>query len=428
VKPAAFVSAGPSLESTLEELRALDAKVFATAEAMKRLDKAGIRAQELGDPLGIERIFKFGHKEIHLFGFDCSIADENATRLCFDNEVFFTTKDLATHAHMLVRAVLALTDRGAVINIHGKGMFQQMVQGVIRDAQERVLTAVYDMHVSPPTYEVMNFLAAAEKYRVDNGFTCIDVMFFPGPMHGFRDDGLPPSPAQRESMLHRLCVSGARLLPSVRNVHVMKKRVQLNAEDIFPPDWTNDRPRFAYGPKLQKYGHRCLTATAAAKDAVKGRFPKPYVSITLREAEYWPNRNSNIAAWSRAARFLRDEGYVPVIVPDTNGRSRIHEGEEFSPAAWDVDLRMALYEGAVLNLFISNGPMALPMLAAKPCPYITFIIQDETSPATQKEFLTANGLAVGEQWSDHGLTLWEDDTPENVIRALNGWFQKKVAA
>jgi hypothetical protein len=72
--------------------------------------------------------------------------------------------------------------------------------------------------------------------------------------------------------------------------------------------------------------------------------------------------------------------------------------------------------------------MALPMLAAKPCPYITFIIQDETSPATQKEFLTANGLAVGEQWSDHGLTLWEDDSPDNVIRALSGWFQKKAAA
>lgn len=427
MRPAAFVSTGPSFESTLDELRALNAKVFGSAEAVKRLEEAGIHAQELGDPVGIERIFKFGHKEIHLFGFDCSIQDENATRVAFENRVFFTTQALAQHAQMLVGACLDLAEKGAKISVHGSGMFPHMVRSVMRDAGERVLTAIYDMQVAPPTYEVFNFLATAEKYRIEKGFTSIDLIFLPGPIFGFRDDGLPPSPAERASMLHRICVSGARLLPSVRNVHVMNKRSQIAAKDVFPPDWTNEKPRFAYGPKYQKNGLRCLVSTQAARDEINRRFPKPYTTITLREAEYWTNRNSNRAAWERAARWLQFEGKPAVVVPDTHGTG-LHGVAEFAPASWDPDLRLALYESAELNLFIANGPMALCILAAEPCPYIMFSIPDETSPATQQAFLDANGMKLGDQWSSNGLTLWESDTPDNVIRALEGWFKTKKEA
>lgn len=424
MKPAAFVNDGDSLASSMEELRAFDGKVFATPRAAVFLDDAGVRYQPLGDPLGVARIYSFGHKEIHLFGFDLSGPEGAGQRVCFENRVFFTTPDQATHAQMLMQAVSELLGRGATIGVHGDGMFPHMARCVTRDMGERVLTAVYDMQVSPPTYEFFTFLAEAERYRVARGFTCIDVVFAPGPMHGFRDDGLPPSLAERQSMLHRICVSGARLLQSVRNVYVQTKRTHIDGE-VFPPDWTNERPRFHYGPRFQKNGHRCLAATQAARDEINRRFTRPYSTITLREAEYWPARNSNRVAWDRAARWLQREGMPPIVVADTHGRS-LPGFENFSAASWDVDLRLALYEGAQLNLGVANGPMALLHLAAEKCPYILFQKPDESS-ATPQAFIDAQGIKHGEPWSEHGWTQWEDDTPDNVMRVLQDWFWNFVS-
>lgn len=424
MKPAAFVSDGASLASDLPALKALDAKVFATPKAAEILELAGIPAQVLGDPFGVNRIFSFGHKTIHLFGFDLS--SDGGTRVCFESRVFYTTPDQAAHAQMLLRACLELMGRGATICVHGGGMFQHMAIAVMRQAQERVLKAVYDMQVCPPTYEFFSFLSQAEKYRAENGFTCIDMTFFPGPMYGFRDDGLPPGPAERQSMLHRICVSGARLLPTVRNTHVMQARAHVDG-DVFPPDWTNDRPRFLYGPKFQKNGYRCLVSTQAARDEINRRFSKPYTTITLREAEYWPNRNSDLAAWSRAARALQYRGTPAIIVPDTHGRG-INGQESFEPASWDVDLRLALYESAVLNLGVMNGPMVLPMFAVEPAPYLIFQKPDETSPGTQEAFMQAQGIRPGDHYTDNGWTLWEQDTPENVERAVQSWFKQEKAA
>lgn len=424
MKPAAFVSDGPSLEETLDELRTLNAKVFAMPAAVPMLVQAGILCQTLGDPMGVRRLREFGHKEIHLFGFDLCVPEGDGARVAFENEVYYTTQERATHAQMLVAACLDIAAKGVTITAHGKGMFQAMLRSVLRDMQERVLTAVYDMQVSPPTYEVFSFLAEAEKYREAKGYTCIDVVFAPGPMHGFRDDGLPPSTSERASMLHRICVSGARLLPSVRNIHVMTKRAQL-AGEFFPPEWTNERPRFHYGPRFQKNGHACLEATRAARDEIALRYKQPYVTITLREADYWPKRNSNRAAWERVSRWLQWEGMTPIIIPDTHGRGLVG-WEEFSPAAWDVDLRLALYEGAVLNLGVVNGPMVLCMFAKCRPPYLLFQKPDEESPGTQEAFMLAQGIKPGDGYTPNGWTVWENDTPDNVMRSVQDWFSIKA--
>lgn len=421
MKPAAFVYDGRSLGDTLDELRTLGAKVYAMPAAEAVLAEAGIHAQPLGDPLGVLRIHSFGHKEIHLFGFDLCNPEGEGTRICFENRIFFTNPDKAKHAEMLVKACLDLSIKGVDIGIHGDGMFPYMAKCVMRDTLERTLTAVYDMQVSPPTYEVFSFLSQAEKYRAANGFTNIDVVFAPGPMHGFRDDGLPPSPDERASMLHRICVAGARLLPTVRNVHVMAKRASLGGE-FFPPEWTNERPRFWYGPRFQKNGHRCLAATQAAAAEVYRRFQKPYATITLRDAEYWPARNSDLAAWSGAAVALRERGLEVIVVPDTHGRARLHGFEEFAPASWDVDLRLALYQGAKLNLGVMNGPMVLCMFAIEECPYLIFQKPDEQSPGTQEAFMRAQGIVRGDNYTSNGWTMWEQDTPENVLRAITDWF------
>lgn len=426
MKAAAFVADGLSLEASLPELKKFAGKVFATPKAVPILEEAGVRAQPLGDPMGVTRIYDFGHREIHLYGFDLCHKDGEGSRVAFEDRVFYITPDQAQHAPMLLSACAALMEKGASIGVHGEGMFPHMARCLMRDMQERVLTAVYDLTVAPPTYEFFSFLAEAERYRMARGFTKIDVVFAPGPIHGFRDDGLPPAPPERVSMLHRICVAGARLLPTVRNVHVMKKRSHLQGE-FFPADWTNDRPRFHYGPRFQKFGLQCLEATAAARDEVARRFMQPYATITLREADYWPGRNSDFRAWEGAARELRFAGIQPVIVPDTHGSTRITGQDHFEPAAWDVDLRLALYEGAEMNFGVQNGPMALLMLAKEKPRYTIFQKPDEES-ATPAAFLEAQGLKEGDQWSDNGRTIWTMDSPEAVREAVREFVKLKEAA
>jgi hypothetical protein len=103
MKRAAFVADGLSLLDTLDELRELQPKVFAMPKAAVILEEAGIHCQALSDPLGILRIFGFGHKEIHLFGFDLCNQDGEGQRVAFEDRVFYTTPDSRSTRRLLSR-------------------------------------------------------------------------------------------------------------------------------------------------------------------------------------------------------------------------------------------------------------------------------------------------------------------------------------
>ena len=290
----------------------------------------------------------------------------------------------------------------------------------------KTLTACYDLAVSPPTYDFFTFLAEAERFRVHGDYKRIDIVFQPGTKDGFRDDDLPPDLIERRSMLQRVCVAGARLLPTVSDVVCFGQRTNIKVD--FPVGYDPFRPVSHYGACYQLNGHQCLRATDAARREVK-RLMTSYTTITLREAEYWPARNSNFEAWCRAARWLESNGMSPIIIPDTHGSMRIRPGEGFPAAAWDIDLRMALYEGASLNIGVATGPMSLCMLAEKAPPYIMLnVLSEDGAPAHKEEFLASHGLKRGDHFSKNGWTLWEKDTPENVIGAIESWFKKKAVA
>jgi hypothetical protein len=108
MKPAALVHDGASLGQTLGELRALGARVFATPKAVEILEAAGIHATPTAFEGGVTRIHSFGHKEIHLFGFDlCSDGTEGA-RMCLEDRVFYTNDVLAKQASDLLAVFIIL--------------------------------------------------------------------------------------------------------------------------------------------------------------------------------------------------------------------------------------------------------------------------------------------------------------------------------
>ncbi len=189
-----------------------------------------------------------------------------------------------------------------------------------------------------------------------------------------------------------------------------------------------------YGGRTNVYVARPIVdASRAGEDVPIFKSPlrvKPRhvgaVTITLRESDHWPHRNSDLEAWLKFAEHLRDQGRRVVFVRDT--------AKAFEPlgdfmtdplASKDLQIRMALYEGAEANLFISNGPATLALFSDRP--WLQFIRpEDEKSayrPATAKGFEATTGVKVGEQypWSAADQRLvWATDTYENILAAWNG--------
>lgn len=379
---------------------------------------------------GMCLVYTLGHRIMHLFGYDSSYQDESShaypqdlnknqetLTIAVNNRRFRASVAMSAQAQKFPHLAVELAELGCEIYPHGDGLLQYVVQTMQAKAAQKVLTAVYDLASSPPTYDFIMFLGEAEKARITGEYTHLDVIFQPGPMFGFRDDQLPPSVAEREAMLHRICVSACRLLPSVRNVEVLKERRTVEGA-VFPANWTEDFPASHYGTKYGKSAVRCLRASESARKEVEKTFGGgKYVSITLRESDYWPERNSNVQEWERVEGWLSLYGYKVIWLPDTNKPRKFG----YLPAMHDLDLRIAVYEKCEVNLMVANGPIALCLYSD--CKYLMFKPVTESCKSTSAAFLKANGMDTGDQYGPNGRVVWADDDAETVISSVSDFLQ-----
>ena len=118
-----------------------------------------------------------------------------------------------------------------------------------------MLMAFYDLASSPPTYDFVSFLVAAERRRIELGAAEIAVVIVPGPDHGFRLDHLPPrDPHVRRAMLRQIVVAMCGLLPSCADCTVCDSRDQAGEirshcreTNVFPAGWMPGNRTSHYG-------------------------------------------------------------------------------------------------------------------------------------------------------------------------------------
>jgi hypothetical protein len=376
--------------------------------------------------------FMVGHREIHLFGYDSSHAKglghayeqqlNNNVELVtcvVDSQEFTCSLAMAGQSSEFTNVQKMLEDLGAKITVYGDGLLPTLWRANQREKNQKILTAAYDLGVSPPSYDFLSFLIEAERHRLEIGFDQIDIAFQPGPWFGFRHDDLPPDVPTRQGMLWRVCVGMAKLLPSVRNVMVLGQRMDM-PEAVFPVGYKQDAPISHYGTCYLRGGEPMLRASDSARKQVALRFSKPYATITLREAEYWSDRNSNRAEWIKVADWLLEQNIQPVFIPDTYGNP-VEGYQSFDAAAFDIDLRAAMYEGAVVNLGVMTGPMSLPaFLEAR---YLICKVVCESAVASTRAFLKAHGFEDGDDFGGNGRMIWKDDKAETIIEALKEVLQ-----
>jgi hypothetical protein len=161
----------------------------------------------------------------------------------------------------------------------------------------------------------------------------------------------------------------------------------------------------------------------ATRHKLNGRTP---VTITLREAAHWPGRNSNLEAWANFGRYLKRKGEDVIFVRDTAcGNELLEQFETWPQASFHVADRMALYQEAKINLFVSNGPAGLGIFSDQPYLYFQRLLHDEEyAPHNPDWWVRNEGISEGEQWPwarpDQRM-IWK---PDDYRKLCEAWEQR----
>ncbi len=253
------------------------------------------------------------------------------------------------------------------------------------------MKACYDLWVSPATYDFGTFLATIEIERIRRGDEEIELVFAPGAENGFRKAKLPPFGAEREEMFQNVVLPMTKLLPSIKSVERRTERTCLDGYFGFERKMMG-LPR--HMKVLKDPNGRCLKIAGEKEDLV---------TFTLRECEYYPERNNNLEIWLEAAGKLDCE---VVFVRDTAKADEKLPFPTDPEASRDLLKRAELYGRAKVNCFTPNGPAIIAQLGN--LPMITFWKTGDNHGATSKEYL--HGCGMTDQWPGpaHQRFVWEE--------------------
>ena len=280
-----------------------------------------------------------------------------------------------------------------------------------------MFNAYYDLACCPPTYDIINFLGEVERERRIRHEDDVTITFLPGPIGGFRADQLwPYSITERIRMRDRVAKPLCRLLPCVQNVDVATTRLGV--------------PTDGFGVGKALYG--MWRQVAAMRDGIRPlrashplyRKNSRLVTMTLRECDHWPERNSQTGDWAAASRWLETDGWEVIIVRDTQtARDKLGECSTDPLASENISARARLYAAAAVNMFVSNGPAWLALLMDVPVIMLRPVNDTLLGPFGSDAF-KANGVAYGEQIPGappYQRLVWQDDTAENIMSAFHSY-------
>lgn len=311
-----------------------------------------------------------------------------------------------------------------------------------RQTSKATLFVFYDIQSMPISFDIAWFLVCADLRRRKSGLKAMHCVFVPLKEDAVRD--YPPGyneavdAVSRAWRFNNVCADMTTLMPSLSGYTVASNRAlaggieiygakrwpsaavaPLSLTDIYRetiaglntagPDW---------GLRAPEQGMRYVRSWL--KRHARGRRP---IVVTMRAYPVDPERNSAIDEWLTFLNGLDESQYFPVIIPDTDSAfdldaTRLGKVAVFSDAAWNLGLRMALYEMAFLNMLVNCGPAALCMLSSR-CRYLLFKITVPGVHLASDATLRNMGFEPGntpsfaaplQKW------VWEDDKAEILRR------------
>lgn len=273
--------------------------------------------------------------------------------------------------------------------------------------------ACYDLACNPPTFDAVAFIVqVAEKF----GAEPVHITIAPGPADGFRSDDLWPHDVdQRIAVLHRIVVPLFKMLPNVT----------VSAD--------HDRRGFGAGEYSIPWKHFVRCMGKGIRPLRPPNAMQTYgdlVTITLREADHWPARNSNLREWLPAARELEAAGWQVIIIRDTARAEEPLKGFSTSPfASRSLAARASLYRAARCNMFVSNGPAWLAMACDAPALVLNPTCEKMGRPYNAAWFREC-GIEPGGQFPNaapYHRIAWAPDTCQEILTAFNSFIEASCA-
>ena len=282
-----------------------------------------------------------------------------------------------------------------------------------------VLYCFYDLDVSPASYDFLVFLQLAELHRIRYGYDRISFIFVPGSQDGFRDDDMPKTTEQRLMMMRNVMIPCCRLLPSRIGTVWLSDRNEVGAllekanGHVFPRLYSLKRPVADYmwtgitaaylrGESISLFKEP-LEYTEMVESYLRESSisePRKVITVTVRETDYYKERNTNFSEWGPFLKELPDEKYRVIILPDTarvwSKNSFFDEFEHCQMASIDVLFRVALYRQADLNLAVNNGPVTLGSLTGSPTLILKMASEDPASKPGWLKYIL--GIEFGDQF------------------------------
>ena len=324
---------------------------------------------------------------------------------------------------------------------------KKMTHSATLNDEDNLLYSIYDLKIAPITFNITEFLIDSELEANKTGKKGFVVVFVPN------DEDTPYGHKEYEAVIDShsklwrfqnivlpLTVratkcKGVFMLPDRSSIASFVKDhnvypslydgVNLRHIDIVELYENIDRPGVVQGLKAPQQGCTYI------RDWIKEmNIQVPIVTITLRQYGFDKARNSKISEWARAAKYISESGYYPIVIPDTDQAFQRNELFEdtyiFNECSWNMGLRMALYEASFLNFFVPNGPGQLATFMPN-CSYIMMNALPEGSSVTTEENIKARGYEIGENYrwaTPDQRQIFKPDTYDNIINEFNRFVEE----
>jgi hypothetical protein len=309
------------------------------------------------------------------------------------------------------------------------------------------LLAVYDLNAGPVTYDFVQFLVLAERFRAASGKPHLRLVIVPGEHAGFRNYSQRDqflSTISKEWRLRQLVMRAAHLVPSLAGITRFRSRESAVAflgkadpESLFPPGFDSKAPvcpyqlafvmRFAtQGPDIRSLTAPPVTSALVRRLLRELAGDRPVVTITLRQSEFQVPRNSRIDQWLHFAALCETRGLFPLFVPDTeavlNGSAAELGGFASLPlAALSLPIRAAVYQESWHNMLANGGPYTL-CLYNRAARFSMFKLLVPGIATASANFHAGQGLTPGAPIPFAGplqRLVWQDDAAEILERELD---------
>ena len=302
------------------------------------------------------------------------------------------------------------------------------------------LTAVYDLEVSPSSYDIATFLISAETVRVRLKLQEIKLLVVSGPNNGFRPH-CTRTHSENITFLENVIKPITSLMPSViafihcTRADAMNFLRHVKPNELFPRGFKLETPATGYNlnhislaqildlppPKFKTPVFAEELADQFIRQLPEGQ---GFITLTTREIsrENPDNtRSIDFAAWQTAIDILKNRGILTVVIRDTHAaftRIPMFKGAiEIPEASLSVAFRLAIYERALINFAKNNGPTLL-LYFSNTTSTVFFETSEEFIQLSEEYLEKVCGLTKGGQMpmtTKSKNILWQRETTDTIL-------------